>query len=75
MVRGQGVAVDLPDHPRLPAGHVDERQVGGVAGLTRSKDVRRARAGRAASSSVSTDTPVNVIPSFDQLVTQWMSPT
>jgi hypothetical protein len=30
--------------------------------------------GRAAASSVSTDTPSNVIPSFDHVVTQWMSP-
>jgi hypothetical protein len=31
--------------------------------------------GRAAASSVSTETPVNVMPSFDQVVTQWMSPS
>ena len=31
--------------------------------------------GRAACKSVSTETPENVTPSFDQVVTQWMSPS
>jgi hypothetical protein len=30
--------------------------------------------GPAAASRVSTDTPSKVMPSFDQVVTQWMSP-
>jgi len=71
---GQRPAVEVPRHPGPPAGHVGQRQVGGVAGVAEGEDVAGRRLGPAASRSVSTDTPPKVTPSFDQLVTQWMSP-
>ena len=56
----------------LPLGDVREREVGGVAAVAEGHDVRR-RSGSTPLSSVSTETPAQLVSSFDHLVTQWMS--
>ena len=73
--RCERLAVDIPDDPRLAAGHIGEREVGRVTGVRVGKHVGRGRQrARATARSVSTETPANVMPSFDHVVTQWMSP-
>ena len=76
VVDGQRAAVDLPRDPRLAAGDVGQRQVRRVAGVAeRHRRTRAPGAGRPIASSVSTETPSNVMSNFDHVVTQWMAPS
>jgi len=37
---GEGLAVDFPRDPRVPVGHIGQREVRGVAGVTKRHHVR-----------------------------------
>ena len=67
-------SVDLPHHPRLAASHIGEWKIRRVSGVRNATTCVALRLGPDASRSVSTETPLKLMPSFDHVVTQWMSP-
>ena len=70
MLWGKRLAAELVGHPSAPAGDFLKRQVA-VAAVSERGGSRADVS--AASSSVSSDTPRQLVSSFDHLVTQWMS--